>query len=502
MRTFFLALGAAALFAAAHAAEFPEEDDVLVLDDDNFDDAIAAHETLLVEFYAPWCGHCKKLAPEYAKAAATLKADGFRIAKVDATENRALGDKYEVRGFPTLKFFRNGKPTEYTGGRTEDTIVSWIRKKSGPPSTELKTVKKAKKFIKKNEVAVIGFFDDAEGEAAATYNAVAGGNDEVPFGITTNADVRAAYAEDGVPASGDAIVLFKKFDDGKAVVYDGDLDDEEAMASFVANEALPLVIPFSQQMAPKIFSGPIKVHFLLFIDGDDDESADILAEFKQSSLANKGRALHITVAPEEDRVMGYFDIKEDDLPTAVLVNMPDDGAMKKYAFPAGSFSADGFKAFVDSFFDGELKPFLKSEPVPEDGEDYDGHVKVIVGKSFADVALDQDKDVLVEFYAPWCGHCKALAPEYEKAAERFKDVDSVVIAKVDATGNEVDYEGVDVKGFPTLYFFPAGKAKKAVSYDGPRNAEGIEEFLVKNANSDFELPEAEDEEDDEDKDEL
>merc|ERR1719446_504254 len=110
-----------------------DDDGVLVLTDDNFEEAIELNDKILVEFYAPWCGHCKQLAPEYAKAAKALEGEDCALAMVDATENKEISQKFGIQGFPTLKFFNTGKPTDYSGGRTSADIVNYMKKKSFTP---------------------------------------------------------------------------------------------------------------------------------------------------------------------------------------------------------------------------------------------------------------------------------------------------------------------------------------------------------------------------------
>lgn len=105
--------------------------DVLVFDDTNFETEIKKLDLVLVEFYAPWCGHCKNLAPHYEKAATTLKNDDIPVplAKVDCTENTAVCGKYGVSGYPTLKIFRGGEfSKDYEGGRDEAGILKVLRK--------------------------------------------------------------------------------------------------------------------------------------------------------------------------------------------------------------------------------------------------------------------------------------------------------------------------------------------------------------------------------------
>lgn len=104
------------------------------------------------------------------------------------------------------------------------------------------------------------------------------------------------------------------------------------------------------------------------------------------------------------------------------------------------------------------------------------NVIVLTGDTFDAVVLDENKDVLVEFYAPWCGHCKNLAPTYEKVATAYKLEDDVVIANLDADKYKDVAEKYGVSGYPTLKFFPKNN-KAGEDYEGGRDLQDFVSFI-------------------------
>lgn len=131
---------------------------------------------------------------------------------------------------------------------------------------------------------------------------------------------------------------------------------------------------------------------------------------------------------------------------------------------------------MNDFKEGKLEPHIKSEPVPESN---DGPVKVAVAKNFDDLVTNSGRDALIEFYAPWCGHCKKLAPVYDELGTALAK-EKVDIVKMDATANDVP-STYDVRGFPTIYWAPAGNKDSPVRYDGGRELQDFIKYIAKHA---------------------
>merc|ERR1711997_662321 len=260
--------------------------------------------------------------------------------------------------------------------------------------------------------------------------------------------------------------LFRDFDEDSPMVgYDGEMT-VEGMMSFVNAERFPLI----DAIGPENYKDYVDRGLpLVWISLEEANKDEIVAQLMPHAKEAKGK-LSFTWVDAEKYAQHVQNLGITDTPGILISDEP-----KKYLFE-GELTDDKLKAFFEGYAAGTLESHLKSEAVPEPNDE---PVFVLVGSEFEKV-VGKDKDVFVEFYAPWCGHCKRLAPEYEKVGEAFGDVDSVVIAKADATENDTPE---DIKGFPTLIFYPKG-TMEGKTYDGDRKADAIIGYIKKNASGD------------------
>uniref|UniRef100_A0A3Q3W8H3 Protein disulfide-isomerase n=1 Tax=Mola mola TaxID=94237 RepID=A0A3Q3W8H3_MOLML len=431
--------------------DIEEEKDVMVLHINNFARALSENQHLLVEFYAPWCGHCRQLEPLYAEAAGRLKKEGsaMRLAKVDATEEKELAEEFEMGGFPTLKLFISGdrkQPIDFTGKRSSEGIIQWLKRRASPGLPVLDSVDSAVQFIDAHNITVVGFFD-----VPKVFKDLYLDKADTEFAVSANPEVFQKYE-----VKENSVVLFKKV--GK--YYDPNRVEHFPERLYIL---IPSVCVF--QNAEQIFTSSHTLHSLLFFNS----SVDTQAALNDLSIFFVSRIqilfISIDVTASVSHVLNYFGVSISEVPTARVINMETG---KKFTISSENHKA-AFKIDYLFFF---LQPYYKSQEIPEDWNK--GPVKVLVGKNFESVALDPTKNVFVEFYAPWCGHCKELAPIWEQLGEKYADKDDIIIAKMDATVNEV--ESINIQGFPTLKYFPAD-GKEVVDYTGKRDLETLSKFL-------------------------
>lgn len=338
--------------------------------------------------------------------------------------------------------------------------------KQALPAVSTLTTSTLDDFKNSDKVVLVAYHSATDAKTNTSFTELANSlRNDFLFGAVNDAD--AAKAE-GVKQPG--LVLYKQFDEGK-VVYDAKSWTQEDLTKWTKQAATPLI----GEVGPETYAGYISAGLPLgYIFAETPEEREKLAkDLKPVAEKHKGK---LNIATIDAKAFGQhaanLNLKVGEWPAFAIQNTLDNS---KYPLTDGKLTVKSVGKFVDAFVAGKLEPSIKSEPVPEK---QDGPVTVIVAHTFKDIVHDDAKDVLVEYYAPWCGHCKALAPKYDELAGLFAhSADQVTIAKVDATANDVPEE---IQGFPTIKLYPAGKKSSPVDYSGSRTVEDLAAFVEKN----------------------
>jgi protein disulfide-isomerase A1 len=311
-------------------------------------------------------------------------------------------------------------------------------KKTGPPSEALACAD-LDATVKKNKLSLV-LFGEQTTEMGKAFIATAQASDKASFYHTT-ADCAAANG-----ASADGVSLFRNFDEPR-IAYTGKVNDAD-MEAFIKANSVASLFKFSDDSVEAIFhnSSPAIVYFA---EGEPH------AAFEAASKTMKGKILFTYSGVSEgiqEQLGEFVGVSKEDLPCIRIIKPTESGVTKfKYEGAMNDITGESISEFVSNWEAGKLSPFRKSEAAPEDNN---GPVRIIVGTAWEQEVVKSENDVLVKFYAPWCGHCTSLAPHWTALGEDVKGIKGLVIAKYDATKNEAD--GVEVESFPTLKLYQKG----------------------------------------------
>jgi protein disulfide-isomerase A3 len=144
------------------------------------------------------------------------------------------------------------------------------------------------------------------------------------------------------------------------------------------------------------------------------------------------------------------------------------------------FSAENVEKFADDLLNDKIEKFIRSQPIPETQQT---DVIEIVAQNFNQLANDETKEILIEFYAPWCRHCQNLEPIYNDIAKKIStESEHIVLAKMDATSNDLTpFWSLKLTGYPLIAFIPKDKSKEPIIYEGDRSMEHLTQFIIQHS---------------------
>lgn len=289
----FLALSIS--LSAASDDQFTIDGTVLELTDSNFESAISTFDCVFVDFYAPWCGHCKRLNPELDAAAPILAKlkQPIIIAKLNADKYSRLARKLEIDAFPTLMLYNHGVPMEYYGPRKADLLVRYLKKFVAPDVAVLESNSHVKDFVEDSGTSFpvfIGF----------------GLNQSLISGLGRKYKKKAWFAV-AKDASEDVMVSYD-FDKAPALVAQHPAYNEHSvfygpfedgfLEEFVKQNFLPLILPIN--------------HDTLKLLKDDERKMvlTIVEDETHESMGKLIKALRAAAHANRDLVFGYVGVEQ------------------------------------------------------------------------------------------------------------------------------------------------------------------------------------------------
>ncbi|XP_032896138.1 protein disulfide-isomerase-like [Amblyraja radiata] len=454
-----------------------EDNGILAITKENLDQALSENNVLLLQFHAPLSGASHELLSEFGKAAEHLKKEnyGAALGLVDVPTQKELVQEFNVQDYPTLKYFVNGdrrNPLNCTGVRTGSSIVTWLKRRTGVSADLLTSLPHLHTFIDSGDVVVIGFFKDVKSKGTEAFYEAAKDVPDLPFGVTDNVKHFAKYN-----ITRDTVALFRKFDERRVdyELADGHEMQKNPLVKFIKVNALPSVTEYNHVNSRKTFDVGIDSHLLLFTDKTVEQFDAVYKAFHTTAADFKGQIIFIlvdSIDTRNGRIREFFHIRDLDIPAVRMINVT---GTVTYRMEGDRVTAQTVGAFCRAYLTGMAKTHQSSEELADDWNT--NPVKVLVGRNFEEVVFNSTRDVFVLFCAPWAERCKDIHSLWDQLGMKYAALESLVIAKIDITANEVD--SVIVDQFPNVKYFPADEDRKIQHYTAAHTLQAWSQFLDK-----------------------
>ncbi|KAF3521757.1 hypothetical protein F2Q69_00046812 [Brassica cretica] len=436
---------------------------VLELSGDNARRVIGGNEFVMVLGYAPWCARSADLMPKFSEAATALKEIGSPVvmAKIDGDRYGKVASEMEIKGFPTLLLFVNGSSQAYTGGFSAEEIVIWVQKKT------VNTVDEAQRFLKKYHTFVVGLFNKFEGSEYNEFMKAAKSDDEIQFVETSDSEVAKLLFPE--LKTSNVFIGMVKTEAERYTAYEGSYNMEKIL-EFLGKNKFPLITKLSESNTAWVYSSPVKLQVMIFAKADDFQNMAQPLEDFASKFKSKLMFIYIDIT-NENLAMPFLTLFGIEHANKTVVAAFDNKLNSKYLLESDP-SPSNIEKFCSGLADGTIPQYYRSEPVPDNEN---ASIVTVVGKTFDELVLNSQENVLLEVHTPWCVNCEAMSKQVVKLAKHFKGFENLVFARIDASTNE--HAKLQVNDYPTILLYKSGEKEEPLKLSTKLSAKDMAVFI-------------------------
>ncbi|KAK5659001.1 hypothetical protein OQA88_1087 [Cercophora sp. LCS_1] len=413
------------------------------------DEFCHSHNTVLLSITHPLAPSCKRFAPVFQEPKVATALSGYPSPVPCVEIPTVFGLRIDIRGFPTLVICHGAKKwKKYHGPLKELDILAFVKRDSrSDPVQKISTTAELSHELETQPIVIIGYVNDDDYITLKSFTSVA-------------KDLQDSFSFVTVPKTSQSIAVYTN-----GQPYPSHLEPPltpERIQTFLSTATRPFIMQLLPELHYNLLQKQLPLGYIFTSPSFDTSSIlDIAKKYHSQIQLLTVDPTIVTDLPDT------MNLGSPDFPAFAIHSPPRN---KKYPLIA-PFSPTAVDDFINAFLSDKLKPSIKSAPVPIQK----GPIVEVVGSTYDDIILGETKDVLVEFYTPWCGPCKALLPEYEKLADFYRGSDKVVIAKLDCESNDVP-DG-DIRGFPWFKLYRAGRKYEPVTYSGERRVDAWRRFI-------------------------
>ncbi|VWU48209.1 protein disulfide-isomerase [Hepatocystis sp. ex Piliocolobus tephrosceles] len=479
----------------------------------------------ILMLYAHWCSLSLLLLKNLKNISSLLTYDGSGIAnivKMNVLSNRGVIEKLNIYSYPALFMIKKNIIYRYNGFNKMMDILLWVYKHLDTSVFEINNKTKLTTFLQLEEYNnAILFFISKKGPNDKLFKQlveISISTQLAFFLYITQKDIIDFFENDilshqykfNLEEVNDKDIygiLFKKDDFDSyffliekelEYIYDMNVSKELKffdLSNWIQKKIKPLVIKFSEYYFPVLFSNETITLFILYNNINQLNKTAII----KSAMKHKHINFAVSGAKEtfEKRLLSELLIENFDKPIMRITEFKTNVNIPYKYKPLDDnieINENNIDQFLNNYKTEKKYLYRKSERALDD-EYNDGYVKILVADTYEEYIFNNEKDVLVLYYALWCGHCYKFEPIYREIGKRFKLYASkfknfnndIIIGKIDATNNDI-YD-IYIDGFPTIYLFTKINKKEPIKYVGERTLQNIVTWLRDQTHTNIDIEE-------------